>query len=220
MRVGTEAGRDSSTRHRVALRGWFYTIGLGMSGNTEILYHCWRLAGAALVLSLCQSLNAEAASVDGSIGVASDYVLRGVSRNQGEPALQGDVNVRFAQGWTVGVWASQLQLLPGQHTVEFDAFLQWRHALSADLDLALSATHYSYPDDPRPISYNYDELALSLSWRDQLYATVSWSPSVDLFTTYGFHLEPDRRVLNLELAAHRGLAPHLEALAGSASTTR
>jgi uncharacterized protein (TIGR02001 family) len=166
------------------------------------------------LLSLSHSLTAGAATVGGSIGATSDYVLRGVSQSQGEPALQGDVHVRFAQGWSVGVWGSQLQLLPGHHTLELDAFLQWRHALSADLDLALSATHYSYPDDPRPVSYDYDELALSLSWRDQLYATARWSPSVNLFTTYGFHLEPDRRVLNLELAAHRGLAPHLEALAG------
>jgi len=185
-----------------------------MNGNSEIPGKCWRLSGAALVLLLCDSLTAGAASVQGSIAAASDYVLRGVSQNQGELALQGDVNVRFAQGWSAGLWSSQLQLLPGQHTLEFDAYLQWRHALSAEFDLALSATHYSYPDDPRPISYDYDELALSLAWRDQLYATASWSPRVNFFTSYGYQLEPNRRVLNFELAAHRGLTAHLEALAG------
>jgi len=198
----------------VAACGRFYTIRLNMSSNSGLFYKWWRLSGAALLLLFCQSMTAEAASVEGSIGAASDYVLRGVSQNRGEPALQGNLNVRFAQGWSAGVWGSQLQLLPGQHTLELDAFLQWRHALSADLDLALSATHYSYPDDPRPIGYNYDELAVSLSWRDQLYATAGWSPSVNLFTTYGYQLEPDQRVFNFELAAHRGLAAHLEALAG------
>ena len=185
-----------------------------MKGKSGILYKCWRLSGAVLALPLCQSSPAEAASVKGSLAAASDYVLRGVSKNQGEVALQGDVNVRFAQGWSAGVWGSQLQLQPGQHTLEFDAYLQWRHALSADLDLALSATHYSYPGDPRPVNYNYDELALSLSWRDQLYATASWSPRVNFFTSYGSQLEPNRRVYNFDVAAHRGLAAHLEALAG------
>lgn len=185
-----------------------------MNGNSEILDKRWRLSGAAAVLLLCHSLAAGAASVQGSIAAASDYVLRGVSQNQGELALQGDVQLRFAHGWSAGVWGSQLQLRPGQHTLEFDAYLQWRHAVNADLDLALSATHYSYPDDPRPISYDYDELAVSLAWRDQLYATASWSPRVNFFTSYGNQLEPNRRVLNLELAARRGLSTHLEALAG------
>ena len=178
------------------------------------LIRLWPLAGATLLLPLCYSLAAEAASLQGSVGAASDYVLRGVSQNRGEVAVQGDVNVRFAQGWSAGVWGSQLQLLPGQHTLEFDSYLQWRKALSADFDLAVSATYYSYPHDPRPISYNYEELAVAISWRDQLYATASWSPRVNFFTRYGFQLEPDRRVFNFELAAHRGLAAHLEALAG------
>ena len=185
-----------------------------MRSTSGILHRVWRLFGAALLLALCQSMTAAAASVAGSIGVASDYVLRGVSQNRGEPAIQGDVQARFAHGWSAGVWGSQLQLLPGQHTLEFDSYLQWRHALSTDLDLAVSATHYSYPGDPRPIDYAYNELGVSLAWRDQLYATASWSPNVNLFTTYGFQFEPDQRVFNFELAAHRGLAAHLEALAG------
>jgi uncharacterized protein (TIGR02001 family) len=169
---------------------------------------------ATLVLSLLLATRANAASVGGSIGAASDYVLRGVSQNHAEPALQGDLHLRFARDWSAGLWASQVQLLPHQHSAELDTYLQWHRALSTDFDLALTATHYAYPNDPRPINYDYDEAGVSLAWRDQLYATVSYTPAVTLFTTHGYIVERDRRVTSYELAAHRSLSAHLDVLAG------
>lgn len=163
---------------------------------------------------LVASAPAMAASIAGSIGASSDYVLRGISQNRGELALQGDVHLHFAPAWSVGMWASQVQLLPGRHSVELDGYLQWQHPLNGDFDLAVSATHYAYPNDPRPINYDYNELALALSWRDQLYATVAYAPAVNLFTSYGNIVERDRHVYTYELSAHRSLTAHLEALAG------
>jgi len=173
------------------------------------------LAATLLVLALlAAAASANAAQVGGSLGIASDYVLRGISQNGGDPALQGEAHLRFARGWSLGLWTSQVELLPGRHSMELDAYLQWRQALNDDFDLGLSATHYAYPQDPRSIGYNYNELAASLSWRDQIYASVAYSPAVNLFTTYGFVVERDKRVYTFELSAHRSLSSHLEALAG------
>ena len=176
-----------------------------------------RPRGAArLLLAACLLVTgrAGAASLAGSIGASSDYVLRGISRNGGELAVQGDVHLLFAPGWSAGLWGSQVQLRPGQHTVELDSYLQWQHALSGDFDLALGLTHYAYPNDPRPIDYNYTELSVSLSWRDQIYATIAYAPDVNLFTTYGYVEARDRQVYTYELAAHRSLSAHLDAVAG------
>ena len=167
-----------------------------------------------LLASLLAASTASAASLGGSIGASSDYVLRGISRNGGELAMQGDVHLLFAPGWSAGLWGSQVQLQPGRHSVELDSYLQWQHALSGDFDLALAATHYAYPHDPRPIDYNYSELSASLSWRDQLYGTIAYAPDVNLFTTYGFVEARDRQVFTYELAAHRSLSTHLDAVAG------
>lgn len=154
------------------------------------------------------------ASIAGSVGASSDYVLRGISQNGGELALQGDLHLLFARGWSIGCWGSQVQLRPHQHSMELDSYLQWTRALGSEFSLALSATHYAYPHDPRPINYDYNEFAAALSWRDQLYATVAYAPAVNLFTTYGFTVERGKRIYTFELAAHRSLAAHFDALAG------
>ena len=174
------------------------------------------VAGAllALLLAALRCAPAQGASLGGSIGASSDYVLRGISRNGGEPALQADLHLRFAPGWSFGFWGSQLQLLPHKHSVELDSYLQWQRPLSGDFDLALSATHYAYPSDPRPINYDYNELGVALSWRDQLYATIGYAPAVNLFTSYGNVVERSKRVYTFELSAHRSLSAHLDALAG------
>ena len=157
---------------------------------------------------------AGAANIAGSIGASSDYVLRGISQNRGEVALQGDLHLLFAPGWSFGFWGSQVQLQPHKHSVELDSYLQWTRPLGSDFNLALSATHYAYPHDPRPIDYAYNEFAAALSWRDQLYATVGYAPAVNLFTTYGFVVERSKRVYTFELSAHRSLRAHLDALLG------
>jgi uncharacterized protein (TIGR02001 family) len=201
-------------RDPVAARGSFYTIHLDMHGNHEMRNSCWHLFGIAPLLLLAHTTTADAASVGGSIGASSDYVLRGISQNRGDPALQGDLHLQFAPHWSIGFWGSQLQLLPNRHSVELDSYLQWTRPLGSDFNLALSATHYAYPHDPRPINYDYHEFTAALSWRDQLYATVAYAPSVNLFTTHGYTVEHDKRVYTFELAAHRSLCAHLDALAG------
>jgi uncharacterized protein (TIGR02001 family) len=177
----------------------------------------WRATVTATLLSLALpgvTAVASAAQWAGSVGIASDYVLRGISINDGDPALQGDVHLRFARGWSAGLWGSEVQLRPNRHSLELDTYLQWRQPLNVDFDLGLSVTHYAFPRDPRSIGYDYSELGVSLAWREQIYATVAYSPAVNLFTTYGYIVERDKRVYTFEVAAHRSLTPHLDALVG------
>lgn len=149
----------------------------------------------------------------GSIAVTSDYVLRGVSQSDGRPALQGEAHWSFAPGWSSGFWASQVRLAPAHESAEIGSYLQWRGALSEDFDLSASAAHYSYANDPRPIRYSYNELGVSLSWRDQLYVAASWTPKLNLYS-YIDGLAGDRQVLTLEASLHRNLRPRLDLTAG------
>ena len=129
-------------------------------------------------------------------------------------ALRSGGKAAGVPGWSLGLWGSQLQLLPHKHSLELDSYLQWQRPLGSEFNLALSATHYAYPHDPRPIDYDYNELGAALSWRDQLSATVGYAPSVNLFTTYGYVVERSKRVYTFELSAHRSLRAHLDALIG------
>jgi uncharacterized protein (TIGR02001 family) len=167
-----------------------------------------------LTLLVCGSATAVDAAAGGLLGVTSDYVLRGVSQSDGDPAVQGEVHYAFARGWSTGLWASQVRLLPGHVTAELDAYLQWSAALSDNFDFGATVTHYSYPGDPRPISYDYDELGLSLSWRDQLYIAASWTPRLNLYS-YTDGLARDHGVFNYEASLHRSLRSHFDLSAGA-----
>lgn len=169
---------------------------------------------ALLTASLAAVAAAPAhAGLGGSVDVTTDYVLRGVSQSAGKAAWQGDVHWDFPASWSAGLWASQVSLAPRSNTWEVDSYLQWHRALSADLDLAVAATYYSYPSDPRPVDYNYGELGLSLMWRDRIRVAASWTPSVTLFS-YSDGLATNHGALTLETSWHRDLPARLDLAAG------
>lgn len=168
------------------------------------------------LLTACLALTLDTSALagpGGSIGITSDYVLRGVSQTQGKAAVQADLHWDFPRGWSAGVWASQVELKPQHDSTELDGYLQWHGSLSTDFDLGATATHYSYPDDPRPVGYNYDELSLSLVWRDQVRIAASWIPGVNLYSRAD-GLADHQQVLTLEAGWHRDLLPGLDLSAG------
>jgi len=171
------------------------------------------LAGLLAVSAAVAAISPARAGPGGSVDITSDYVLRGVSQSNGKPAWQGDLHWDFPAGVTAGVWASQVELAPDSNTSELDGYVQWRHGLSSDLDLGATATHYSYPRDPRPANYNYDELSLSLTWRDQFRIAASWTPDVTLYS-YSDGLAANRTAYTAEASWHRDLPARLDFTAG------
>jgi uncharacterized protein (TIGR02001 family) len=118
----------------------------------------------------------------GTIGVTSDYRVRGISQTRGEPALQIGMHARSTQGWLAGIWASTINRNRGASaTAEIDAYLGFSWAIAPDWDARAVLTHYAYPNDPAHVRYDYDELSASITFRSQLAATVSWSPNTTYF---------------------------------------
>lgn len=153
------------------------------------------------------------AALGGAVTLASDYVLRGVSQSDNNPVLQGDLHWNFPVGWSAGVWASQLHTQPATADGEAAVYLQWQRAVSSDFDMGASYTHYQYLNDVRPVTYNYDELALSLAWRDQLYLAATWTPKVNLYSVANGPA-PDRNAYTFEASWHRTLASRFDFSAG------
>jgi uncharacterized protein (TIGR02001 family) len=149
----------------------------------------------------------------GAVTVTSDYVLRGISQSNGEPVLQGDVHWKFPSGWSAGLWGSQLRVWPGAASSELGPYLQWQGTLSGDFDLGTAYTHYAYPNDPRPVSYDYDELTVSLAWRDQVYLAASWTPRLNLYSASD-GLAGNREVYTLEASWHRTIRPRFDLSVG------
>jgi uncharacterized protein (TIGR02001 family) len=151
------------------------------------------------------------------IAATSDYVLRGVSQSDGEPAIQGSVTHDSSSGLYVGVWMSSLEAADwyypaGTASYETDLFAGYRHALGGDWGAGIRLTRYVYPDDGNVVDYDYTEVEGSLEFRDLVRVSVAWSPDTSLVTQEG--LIVDRDTLAAEIASRWPVRSWLSVTAG------
>lgn len=118
--------------------------------------------------------------VTGSLGATSDFVYRGLSLTRGKPAAQASLDVEFPNEFYVGGFIAGADPNPGPSpVVEFDAWAgrYWRLGNEFSVDLRLS--QYTYPDDPRRVSYNRTEITGTVGYRNQLYLAAIYSPNTE-----------------------------------------
>lgn len=150
----------------------------------------------------------------GSIGAASDYVYRGVSQTAGEPALQADIHYQTQSGWAVGAWASTADAnAEGAARHEVDVYISRNWTIRPDWDARLSLTHYFYPQDTRPLRYDYDEVVATLGYRSRVFATIAWSPNVSRYSN-GVVVKQEAAT-SYELTATQPLIGRLSAALGA-----
>jgi uncharacterized protein (TIGR02001 family) len=124
----------------------------------------WKGLVAGLALA---SLGAPAAyaEVSADIALTSDYVWRGVSQTNQNPALQAGAEYSHAIGVYVGVWGSNVDFgedVDDPARIELDYSIGWRGETEAGLGWDLSLLRYTYPKSTEEFDYN--ELTLSLSY--------------------------------------------------------
>jgi uncharacterized protein (TIGR02001 family) len=152
----------------------------------------------------------------GSLTVTSDYRVRGLSKTGGDAAIQGGLHAQPMPGWIVGAWASTVSRDRGRDSaVEVDAHTGYAWNVAKDWDAKVLLTHYWYPDDPAPASYDYDELSASIAFRSQFVASVTWSPNAKYFGRYqgSWHAEEGAAVA-YEMTGLQPITPSLAITAG------
>jgi uncharacterized protein (TIGR02001 family) len=142
-----------------------------------------RLLAGLLALS---AMPATAREIQAHVSASSDYVVRGVSRSQGDPTLQAQVGTSFGAGGSAGVWFSTMNLNPGRGPNR-ELGLYLAHARSLDRDWALSGmlVAYRYAAQIPGLDYDYVEARVDLSWRERLQLSVAVSPDYSLGTRLG-----------------------------------
>src|SRR5271165_5324063 len=150
-----------------------------------------RWCGALIACVWLESPSLPAGAADGtwsaSIGASTDYVYRGVSQTHDSGALQLGANYQSSQGWFAGTWGSNVDPYPfGASAIELDLYTGIHRPLGEDFAATVSYTRYQYLDDPRRAHYDYDEFAVSASYRDNLVATLSYQPGSTLYSDLGF----------------------------------
>ncbi|HEX2494602.1 MAG TPA: TorF family putative porin, partial [Steroidobacter sp.] len=117
-----------------------------------------------------------------SLGAATDYVYRGVTRSDGQPAAYAGLELHPASGWSAGVWTSTVDLdrdAGNGYEVDLHAARSW--SWDAAWDATLSVAHREYLNERSKVDYDYDELSASLSFQQRVTASVAWSPNASLY---------------------------------------
>ncbi|HEY0413534.1 MAG TPA: TorF family putative porin [Allosphingosinicella sp.] len=83
--------------------------------------------------------------VNGSIILLSDYRFRGISRSDGDPALQGQLTVSLPNGPYAGVRGTTLKGLANRADAELDLYAGYGADLGAGTSLDAGLIYYSFP---------------------------------------------------------------------------
>jgi uncharacterized protein (TIGR02001 family) len=132
-----------------------------------------------ITLGTCASAHADSVNIfSGSIGGTSDFVFRGLSLTRGDPAAQASIDVEFPREFYIGAFVATCDPNPGPSpSVEMDFWAGRYWSLSPKISADLRLSQYSYPDDPRRVSYNRTEITGTLGYRNQLFVAAIYSPN-------------------------------------------
>lgn len=128
------------------------------------------------------------AGTSGNISLASDYVFRGVTQTNQDPALQGGIEYAADSGFYAGGWGSNISwlsdasttLAPISSSLELDLYAGYRGKFSDAASFDVGALYYWYPGD-FPSGFNSADTL-------ELYAgiTVAASEKVSLGAKYSY----------------------------------
>lgn len=155
-------------------------------------------------------------SFSANVALATDYVWRGFSQTDNNPAIQGGFDYAHSSGFYLGTWASNVESDPTADynydgsSMELDLYAGWGGDFNG-VGVDLGALHYEYPgtntNDNNTNEYhlgvNYDFGVAS--------AGVTANYSDDYFgagNTYYWDLGAEVPVGQFTLAAHYGITDY------------
>ena len=82
----------------------------------------------------------------GYVQGVSDYRYRGYSLSNGDPAVQGSINLNHKSGFYVGAWASSIATTPVVGNMELDLYGGWTGKVTSGVTADVGLLRYVYPD--------------------------------------------------------------------------
>jgi uncharacterized protein (TIGR02001 family) len=160
--------------------------------STSVSTRAWTsmLLAGGLLLSLSPGLSH--AEVSLNIGVASNYLFRGVTQTDDGAAVQGGIDYEADSGFYIGTWASNVDFDGTGY--EVDIYLGFATELDNGLGIDVGYLYYAYPDaNPDDIDFG------------EIYGNISFGPfSAGL--AYTIHSDNDDGLFDTgDLYLHAGL---------------
>jgi len=104
-------------------------------------------AAAAPAMAQDDEETSSEVEVSGNVALVSDYRFRGVSFSDGDPALQGGIDVSHSSGLYVGTWASSISGGSAFGELELDVYAGYSGELSDGLSFDVGLLYYMYPTE-------------------------------------------------------------------------
>ena len=146
---------------------------------------------AAMTSAQAQEIGNWGASFSANASVANDYIWRGVTQTDGQIAVQGGFDVEFENGFSLGVWASNVDFGPGDSTdAEVDFYGSFAIPLTDMVSANVGGILYLYPGQPSGADYTFFEFNGGLDFDlggATLSTSVAYSPDVGGDTTWYFN---------------------------------
>jgi uncharacterized protein (TIGR02001 family) len=149
-----------------------------------------RCAPFAVALLVTMPGVAAAADFSGTATATSDYVLRGISQTQGDPAAQLGARLAFDSGLYGSLWGSQVDFGPALGTdAEIDAALGFNRTFAERWNVDVNLTRYFYAGTRGATNLDYNEVIATLTLDQRWWVMVAWSDDVFATTTRGVYSE-------------------------------
>lgn len=168
----------------------------GHSGNPmKAFQHSRRMLRRSHVLLILLAVTGSAAAheVSGSAALTSDYIWRGSTQSKGDAAVQAGFKIAGESGFYASAWGSSVEFAPETHaSSELDFTVGWGRQLSEDWALDANVLHYRYPSTA--VDLNWTELNTTLTWKDNYWLSLGWSPEALGTTQDGLYSQLGARV--------------------------
>lgn len=106
--------------------------------------------------------------------LTSEYLFRGISQTDDQPALQAGAGYSFSNGFYVGAWASNVDF-GDQTDAEIDGFIGWNGDLNDSTNLDVQLVRYDYVGQPSGVDYAYNELIGKATFNEQYTVTLGYT---------------------------------------------
>jgi uncharacterized protein (TIGR02001 family) len=133
------------------------------------------------------------AEFSANVSLVSDYVFRGITQTDNDPAIQGGFDYSHDSGFYAGVWASSISESVYGTSMELDTYIGYATEIGG-FGLDFNANRYNYPSTDNDDN-NTNEFSVTVSKDFEVAAVsakVAYSPEFygpDSATYYGLGLD-------------------------------
>ncbi|MBI1423739.1 MAG: hypothetical protein GC149_09770 [Gammaproteobacteria bacterium] len=107
------------------------------------------------------------ADLTANAGVTTNYVFRGVTQTDDNPAIQGGIDYTHPSGFYAGAWGSNVKFPnAGGSALEYDLYAGFNFEVAQDVKLDVGYITYNYTDSTVNDNFSNDEVFIGAKYQN------------------------------------------------------